>query len=153
MQKDYLYKVYKGDTYLGLLANVTSEFVFTQDVNSAGSKIAITVKIANDVAALPVGNLLAETGATLQDEASNLDLYEERIADSFGSNNQLAQLRNGNRIDVWEFSDYYVNGRCAFTGIINRLEGEFNGDQTEEVVTAAVHSRGFSLDDFILQDA
>ena len=116
-----------------------------------GSSIRITVGERVDTSGLAVEQLLDESGVPLQDESNN-DLTEEQRPDTFGPNNELAKLNNGNQIIVWEYSDYWPNGKVMFNGIIVKVEGVFKGDDTAENITATCYSFGLMLDDLILQD-
>lgn len=151
MVKSYIYKAYRNGVFMGVLQNVTSEFGIVQDINAGGSSIRITVGERVDTSGLAVEQLLDESGVPLQDESNN-DLTEEQRPDTFGPNNELAKLNNGNQIIVWEYSDYWPNGKVMFNGIIVKVEGVFKGDDTAENITATCYSFGLMLDDLILQD-
>lgn len=150
-EKTYVYKIFRNDVFLGVLPNVQSDFGFSQDINTAGSSMTIVVGIDIDVASEPVEAILDETGAEILDESDEA-ILEEKRPEVFGNSNDQILLRNGNLVEVWEYSSYYPNGKKMFNGLINKLEGTFGSENSEETVSALVYSRGSELDNFIIQD-
>ena len=43
MNKQYVYKYFENEEYIGTILNVTSEPEFTSEINSAGSELVIEV--------------------------------------------------------------------------------------------------------------
>lgn len=151
IQKEYIYKVYRDDTYLGVLQNVMSVFTFSQEINTVGAKLEVLVGLSFDVTGNQVEAILDETGDPILDEDGE-ELIEEKSEDVFGNASSRILLRNGNLVEVYEVSSYHPNGKKMFSGIINRLEGNFSGESLEESVKAVVHSRGAELDNYLIQD-
>lgn len=151
MNKKYLYRSYRDDVFLGVITNVVSEFSYSQDINSAGSVLNMKVALTIDNSGQANETIDDETGAIIQDEAGG-NLLSERALDVFGNSNEAIMLRNGNIVEVYEISSYYPSGKKMFSGIINRLEGNFSGDSFEEIITVLIYSRGSELDHYIVQD-
>jgi hypothetical protein len=149
--KSYIHKVYRAGTYLGVLQGVRSLFGFAHDINSAGSSITVDVALTFDTAPQTVGPILDETGDPILDENDD-PIYPERVADVIGNSSDSILLRNGNVVDIWEYSNYHPNGKKMFSGVINKIEGEFAGEEFDEVVTITLYSRGSELDNYLIQD-
>lgn len=124
--KTYLYKMYKGTTYLGVLQDVTSEFEYSQDINSAAVQLQVTVNASADVAGLDAEPLLDEDGNELKDENGET-LYEERRPDLVGSSNPRALIQENNNLKVYEISADDPNGVLVFDGWIESWEANFGG--------------------------
>lgn len=148
--KRYVYKVYKNDnTFLGNLANVKSEFGFSQDINSSGSQLTIECSTSPDTAALESDYLITEDGDRIITEDSEYLRTEGQPAViALGSNTtDNILMKNGNRIVVWEYSYYYPNGKAMFSGQINRIEAGFG--EASDTVKLQVFSDGQEFDNFI----
>jgi hypothetical protein len=145
--KRYSYKSYSGNTFLGLLPNVTSEFGFSQDINTAGAQITITVGVSADTSYLPSTNTIDdESGNTITDEASNSLLTEGGVSIvSIGTASQTL-IKNGNRIVVYEYSKYYPNGKIMFNGIIEKWNASFSGSGGSNDISILCYSIGQDMD-------
>lgn len=151
IQKSYIYEVYRNGTYLGNLPNVTSDFSYPQDINTAGSQLMITCGISADTSRLSNTILTAEDTTILTSE-SGLYLTTERYGDVVGNSADNILIRDGNRIIVYEYSSYHVNGQMVFQGEINSWEADF-GNTDEEEIQILVNSDGQELTNYLIQGA
>ena len=119
LEKTWIYKVYRNSVYLGILPYVISDFGYRQDINTAGAQLNIQLGAILDTAPLPVDPIETEDGNPLETEAGEI-IYIERQPDTIGNSVSTNLIRNGNKIDVYESSDYHPNGKKVFTGKINR---------------------------------
>jgi hypothetical protein len=150
--KYYLYKVYDSITgsYLGNLPNVITDFALSQDINSAGVQITVQCGISADTNALPADTLTDETPTTLIDESGNI-LTDEGTSPPTGIGTSGAIIRNGNRVRVYEYSYYYPNGTCLFSGIIERHEDNFGGDTGDNHVQLLIYSDSSDMDNHLVR--
>lgn len=147
IQKTYLYKMYKGTTYLGVLQNVVSEFEYSQDINSGGVQLQVTVNTSADVAGLDAEPLLDEDGNELKDE-NNETLYEERRPDVVGSSNPRALIQENNNLKVYEVSADDPNGVLVFDGWIESWEANF-GEGDDNISFLAI-SKAADLSEYVI---
>jgi hypothetical protein len=146
--KTYLYKVYDGAQYLGNLPNVTSEFGFVQDINTAGTHLNIDVGVSADTSNLSTQNITDESGNPLTDESGNFLVTEGTppIVD-VGLSADPPLIKNGNRVYVYEYSHYWPNGKCMFIGVMERWEASYGGE--DDGIRILVYSDGQDLDNYI----
>lgn len=151
--KRYLYKVFNDNNYLGNLPKVTSKFGFAHDINSAGSSINIECGVSADTSALPGSRLTTEAGEPITTEAGEY-IYTDGQPAIIGAGNSVDPyiIQNGNRIQVWEYSYYYPNGKLMFMGQVNRIEAGFGGG-ADNKIKLLVLSDGLDLDNFIARGA
>lgn len=142
----YKYEVYRQGTYLGILPKVTSEFNFSQDINSGGSQIVITTAQDVDTQQLSVSLLTDESGNQLTDESSN-NLTTSRASDIYGNNIFSSMIQDGNEIRVTEYTQWQPNGVIVFDGLIKRWNPHIGSGDS---VDLTVLSYGVELDNDIL---
>ncbi len=147
--KRYLYKTFNAGVYLGNLPKVTSVFGFPLDINSAGAAITVECGVSGDTASLPGDRLVTEAGDPITTEDGQY-IYTDGQAPLISAGNSIDPtiLQNGNRIEVWEYSYYYPNGKLMFKGQINRIEAGF-GSSAENKIKLLVISDGADLDNLI----
>jgi len=148
IQKSHIYKVSRHGVELGLLT-VENELTFSYGINSAGSQITLNVPLSADTSGLSNEVITDETGATITDE-NNDPLYTEGAPDVVGNQNDEIMIRNGNTVTVFEFSDYYPNGKQMFVGEINRWEASF-GEGSNGIIKVLVYSQSQDLDNYLIQ--
>ncbi len=120
------YKMYSNDKkFLGELPKVTSEFVFPQDINSAGSSIEITCGVRAD-------NLLTTDNLTTGDlnDITTGDLVPFTVTTGTtmlarGEDADRAIFKNGNRMQIWIYNYWYPNGKLMFSGQVNKVKPKF----------------------------
>lgn len=142
------YKVYtKDNQYIGTLPKVTSDFVFPQDIGSAGSSIEVTcgVKAYND---LTTSNLTTGDGIDITNGlGAPLTVTTGTTILARGEDDDLAVFKNGNRVKVWIYNYWYPNGKLMFSGQINKIKPKFAGGKSNTKVT--IYSDGLDLNNLV----
>lgn len=142
------YKVYNNEgQYLGLLPKVTSKFAFPQDINSAGSSIVVTCGqfVKNEVTVSP---LLTEAGEVITTENDLPILVAETellVAEGISPDNAI--FKNGNRVVIWLYNQYWPNGKPEFAGQINRVDFKYGGGDASAKLT--IYSDGLDMSNLI----
>jgi len=144
----FAYKVYSREgTYLGELPDVSTPFVFSQDINSAGSTLNITCGKFIDNATT-TDTLLTED---LEDILTEGDLPILATATSTlvakGASDEEAIYKNSNRVQVIMYNYWHPNGKLVFSGQINRVSFQYGTGN--ESVTLTVFSDGVDLVNYI----
>lgn len=150
VQKSYIYKIFNNGEYLGNLPNVISEYKHSQDINTAGSQITISCGVSADTSLLSVETLLSEDGTAITDE-SDVPLTTEGLIPIVtpGNSGINTLVKNGNRVEVWEYGYYHLNGQKMFSGPIERWEASFGDDANQIDITA--YSDGQDLDNYLIR--
>lgn len=150
-QKYYLYKVYDSVTgnYLGNLPAVSTDFAFSQDINTAAAQINVSCGISADTSAQPNDILTDESGNVLTDESSNT-LTDEGSFPYSGVGTSSALIRNGNEVKVWEYGHYYPNGKLLFSGVMERGTDNFGGDTGDDDIQLIIYSDGTDASDYMI---
>jgi len=144
--KTYEYRVYNNGTYLGLLPNVTSEFNYTQSINTTGSQLLIVVGDSADTASGSVDYITDESGNILTTEGGE-PLTTERPEDLVGDSTDVTLIRNNNTVKVYEMSDFHPNGVLVFSGFISKWRTLFGGSDNVQIT---VLSEGQDLNQWII---
>ena len=141
--KYYIYQVFDAVTgnYLGNLPNVSSDFAFSQDINTAGSQITVDCGISADTSSFSVDNLTDESGNSLTDERLN-QLTDEGQLPFTGIGGSNALIRNGNTVKIYEIGYYYPNGKLMFSGKIERHIENFGGDTGDTNTKILIYADG-----------
>lgn len=151
--KRYLYKVFNDGVYLGNLPSVTSKFGYSLDINSAGSSINIECGVSADTSSLQGNRLVTEAGEPITTELGEY-IYTDGQPPILSPGNSVdpTLIQNGNRIQVWEYSYYYPNGKLMFMGQVNRIEAGF-GSSADNKIKLQVLSDGLDLGNYIARGA
>lgn len=144
--KTYEYKIYRGTTYLGLLPYVTSEFSYSQSINSSGSQLNIIVGESPDTARYAVQALTDEGGNEITTEDGET-ITTEREDDLVGSGSDDALIQNDNLVKVYEVSENHPNGLLVFSGYISMWRALFGGADSVEIT---VLSDGQDLNQWVI---
>lgn len=144
IDKRYEYKVYDGSTYIGSLQNVTSEFSYTQSINTAGSQLIIDIGETADNINQSIQDIETEAGFDLETE-DNQPIQTERAEDVVGDNGKL--IKNNNGVIVYEYSEDHSNGKLVFSGFISRWKAIYGGDNSIQIT---VLSEGQDLNQWII---
>lgn len=143
LQKTYTYKVYSpSGAFLGVLANVVSEFSYTQNINTVGAQLQIVLQNSfDDVGA-------SQTSDYWLDQSSNKIIDEAGNRIVFDLNFTFANLpiAVGNHIKV--YSSYADNptGKQVFDGQISKWQLDYS----QQKITLTVLSWGFQLDNLLI---
>ena len=161
--KRYVYQSFSNSgQYLGNLPNVTSDFSYPLEINTAGSQITIECGVSADTAYLSVDNLTDEGGNLLTDESSDQLTDEGQMPIVAPGNSTLtALIKNGNKVKVYEYGYWNPNGKCVFLGQMQRWEASYGGgsrgsggsatsDTNADKVTILCYSDGQDLDNFLI---
>lgn len=149
--KYYVYKSFRNGDYIGNLPNVTSEFNVAQDIDTVGSQITVKVGVSADTSILPVDILLTETGEELLGEDDDPLTTEGQLPIvTPGSSGIDTLIKNGNRIEVWEYGYYHPNGLCVFKGSMDHWEASFGGDYGD-TISVICYSDGSDMDNYLVR--
>lgn len=172
-KKTFMWKVYDEDgTFLEVLDDVVDVPDFSEEINTVGSAMTITLARNSDSLMQATENLLDNTGATILDNNNFpiLTTVEGRNKVGPGSS-----INHNNRIDLYVFygetspildntgnpildSDGEAilgtvgapNGICRFSGFISEINVKYGDDENTEV---QLMSYGFDLDQYPVVDA
>lgn len=148
IQKHHIYKTYRAGRYLGDLPNVTSDFGFRQPINTAAVPLEIEIGLSADVSDQAPEAIETEDGEDIEAENGSI-ITMEAPTEVVGNSNEDILIRNGNAIKVWEYSDYYPNGRLAFSGKQERYTAKFGGTDTGVIKILAI-SDGQDLNNYLV---
>lgn len=142
MKTSYLYKWFSSSEYIGTLDNVISDFELYEEINSNGSQIEIELGISlqNADASFSYDYLVTEDGTFII-----TDLNENIIVDNAVEVAGFPSLND--KIEVWEYSDYYPNGVIKYTGLVSKWRSNYINNTTKITVI----SYGVQLDNYLVQ--
>lgn len=140
--KRYLYKVYKAGVFSGVLPDVVSDFSYSQDINTAGPQLTITLATTLTEAGA------TETIETVQDDSGSdvTDEFGQSIYSSLVYDFTNTPIDLGNRIVVYAYYDDAVNGIVVFDGLVSTWEV----DTVAGTITLTVLSYGVQLDNYLI---
>ena len=164
--KRYVYKVYSNSgQYLGNLPKVTTDFGYSLDINTAGTSITVTCAVSPDTSITTPPAYITESGAPYITESGAPYITENTApAVAIGTSTADVLIKNGNRVQVWEYGYYNPNGKCMFLGQIERWEASFGGqgggsggaatsNVGDDSITMLIYSDGQDLDNFMVRGA
>lgn len=143
------YKAYSRDgKYLGELPKPSSNFGFSQDINSAGSTIEITCGIKAENVTTVEEAILDNNGDPIQTE-SDLPILatSTEILVATGDSPDNAIFKNSNRIKVWVYNHWHPNGKLMFSGQVNKVSFQYGVGNS--AVKLFVVSDGVDLNNYI----
>lgn len=146
VDRKVVYKVFRDGMYIGMLPNVVSEFVYRQQLNSAGTELVIDVKQSLDTAAEAVESIQDELGNSITTETGEV-ITTERSVELLGSKDSGALVANNNDIEAWEISSDHPNGILVFSGYVSRWQSVVGED---DITNVHVISNGIDLDDYVI---
>lgn len=141
--KRYLYKVYRDGVPMGNLPTPDNDFAMSQEINTAGSQIQVTIPASfDDVgASLETANLTTELASDIvTPDGEHILLTKEYVFDTIA-------IDLANQIDVWLYYDGAPNGVRVFTGLISSYETDY----IENTITLTVLSYGVRLDQHLIE--
>jgi hypothetical protein len=148
LDKKYIYQIYRGSTYLGMLPNVISDFYYSQDINTPGTGLQIEVGDTADRSHNAVDSLTTEALDPITTESGEI-ITTERDPDIIGNSNSNILIRDNNDILVYEFSSNYPSGKLVFSGFISKYNATFGTDK--ETISITCLSNGQDLDHKIIK--
>ena len=150
----HVYKMFTNDgRYLGNLPKVTSKFALQEEANNIGCSINIDVAVFPDVSRQPTEPILTEAGDPILTE-DDLPLLTEGAVPVFLPGDQTDQdvlIRNGNRVQVYEYNYYYPNGKLMFSGQVNKLTARYGSNSSG--IQMLAYSDGLDLNSYIARGA
>jgi hypothetical protein len=149
IQKCYIYKVYHGGTYIGNLPYVLSDFQYQQDINTPGSSINIDVGLSPDTTGAALDFLQAQDSSIFTTEAGD-PFTIQRQPDIVGNDNDQIMIRSGNELKIWEYSDFWPNGKLMFSGAIERWTGAYGGNTGEDSLSIIAYPDSEDLGNYII---
>lgn len=144
IQRRHEYRISSDGVFIGLIPNVTNEFEYTQEINTAGTEITIEVGQTLDTASEAPEIITTEAGDPITTESGYM-LATERSNEIVGVAGSGAVIANNNDVEVYEISSDYPNGVLVFSGYISRWGASSRGDK----VLINCISYGKDLDDYI----
>lgn len=147
LAKSYIYKVFRGGDFIGVLQNVTSPFKYTLNINSAAAALEIAVGQDPYESQTSVDTIITESGDDIITESGDI-WATERTVPIFGNDSSLSLLRNGNTVQVFEVSANNPTGKKVFEGTMTRARANFGGSG---IMGCTVLSYGAELDNYIIQ--
>jgi hypothetical protein len=142
----YKYECFRQGVYLGILPKVTSQFTYTQDINTPGCQTVITVAQDIDTQQLATSSLTDESSNQLTDESGNA-LITDRAPDVYGDKIFSSMIQNGNEIRVWEYTQFQPNGVKVFDGFVQRWNPHIGNNDSVDIT---VNNYGVELNNNIL---
>lgn len=80
------------------------------------------------------------------------DFYEVGGMESEDEGAPDTLIKNGNLIEVWEYSFYHPNGKKMFGGQVNRVDAKF-APTGDNIISMSCHSDGRDMDNFVARGA
>lgn len=148
VESRHIYKVYRDNEYLGLLPYVISDFSYPQEINTLAAETIVQVLQPFDIAQEATEPILTEDGEPLLDEAGH-EITTEGQLPIVGDKDSGLLIANGNKIEIWEYSDYEVNGELVFTGYQTRLRGSLKSS----VLSLVLISEAVDTNNYIFANA
>lgn len=148
--KSYMYKIYDPDwNFLGVWNDVVSEFGYSQEINSAGSAIDVTLARNSDSASAVYDVLADDSGDPIITDDSNEIAAEVDTVAAIGAGTTVDLNLN---VRVYEFSSNTldVEGDLVFTGYISKYTSQYG---TTENTVVSIFSYGADLDNWVLEDS
>lgn len=146
-ERRYLYKIYdQDDNFLGIWTDVVSDFTYSQEINSAGSAITVTLARNSDSKA-PEYEILVDDSddPIVTDDTVELSMETETRAPIGASTTVDLNLN----VRIYEFTESAddVEGDLVFTGYISRFKSQYGLTENTEVT---IFSYGADLDNWLL---
>lgn len=171
-RKRYAYKVYdSANTFVGYWDDVVSDFQYSQQINTAGSTVQVTLGRTSETRVQSLDTRITEASDTRITEDGRTRVAAMSTSFSVGGSSDVALNNNievyvffgqlANRIteagdtritesgDIRIAEDGSPNGRLLFTGYISKFVSQF-GSQETTIVTLMSH--GAELDNYMLED-
>lgn len=148
--KTYEYKIYDPDTgaFLGRWDDVISDFSYSQEINSAGGAIDITLARNSDSVARGLETLADDSSDPIITDSSDEIIAETETSNTVGTGTNVA-LNLNVEVYVFKEDDADLTGTLIFTGYISKFVTQY-GQQEQTIVTLFPHSA--ELDNWVLEN-
>lgn len=149
-RKEFVYKIYDPITgdFLGRWDDVVSEFVYSQEINSAGSAIDVTLARNSDSVVRGFNQLVNDSGEDIVTDNEDQIAMEIATANSIGPGTNV-DLNLDVKVYVFPENANDIDGTLIFTGYISKYVSKY-GREENTVVT--LFSYGAELDNWVLED-
>lgn len=147
--KTYIYKIYdKNWNYLGIWDDVVSTFGYSQEINTAGSAINVTLARNSDSGSTTYDVIADDSGVAITGDDGTTIAAETETLSSIGPGTNVDLNLN---VKIYEFSsnNLSISGDLVFTGYISMYTSQYGS--TENTVVS-VFSYGADLDNYVLMD-
>jgi hypothetical protein len=172
-RKRYAYKIYdSSNTFIGYWDDVVSDFQYSQQLNTAGSAVDITLGRTSETLSQALDTRITEASDTRITEDGRTRVSATTSPFSVGGNSDVALNNNvvvyvffgqlADRITetgdtrITESGDTRIaedgspNGRILFTGYISKFVSHYG---SQETTTATIMSHGAELDNYMLESS
>lgn len=145
--KTYMYKIYdKNFSYLGVWNDVVSEFGYSQEINSAGSAITVTLARNSDSLTASYDSIADDSLAPITTDDGGEIAAEIFTLNAIGPGTTVDLNLN---VKVYEFSSISqdIAGDLVFTGYISKYVSQYG---SQEQTAVSIFSYGADLDNWVL---
>lgn len=153
-QKTYMWKVYDQEgNFLEVLNDVIGEPSFSQELNSIGSSMTVTLARNSDSIAQTLEPLLDSNNEQI------LDSNNQTISTTVQSRNKVgagSSITHNNRVDLYVFYGQTYpelvgapNGKRIFSGFISEINIKYGETENTEIL---LMSYGYDLDQYLVMD-
>lgn len=146
--KSYLYKIYDQDwNFLGVWNDIVSDFGYSQEINSAGSAIKVTLARNSDSLNASYDVLADDSSNPIITDDSSEIAAETTTINSIGPGTTVDLNLN---VKIYEFnsSEQDIEGELVFTGYISMYTSQYGSTENTEV---SIFSYGADLDNWVLE--
>ncbi len=147
--KTYLYKVYDNEwNFLGTWNDVVSEFGYSQEINSAGAAIDVTLARNSDSRSANYDSIANDSDVPIITDDNNEIAAEIATLAAIGPGTTVDLNLN---VKIFEFSasTTSIEGDIVFTGYISKYTSKYGSTETTQV---SLFSYGADLDNWLLTD-
>jgi len=147
-RKIYSYKIYNPDThaYLGEWTDVISELNISQEINSGGSAIEVTLARNSDSQFREFDVLADDTSDPFLTDSNNTILAETQTINAIGPGTNVDL--NLDVVITAYYDDAPLEGVVVFTGYISRYVTQYGRDENTKVT---LFSYGADMDNYVLE--
>ncbi len=147
--KTYQYKIYDTNwNFLGVWDDVVSNFGYSQEINTAGSAINVTLARNSDTGSTTYDVIANDAGDPLITDDGTTIAAETETLNAIGPGTNVDLNLN---VKIYEFSsnNLTISGDLVFTGYISMYTSQYGS--TENTVVS-IFSYGADLDNYLLMD-
>lgn len=147
--KTYQYKIYDENwNYLGVWDDVVSEFGYSQEINSGGSAISVTLARNSDSGTANYDVIADDNNTPIVTDDDNEIAAEIETLNTIGPGTTVDLNLN---VKIYEFSSNTTDiaGDLVFTGYISMYTSQYG---TTENTVVSIFSYGADLDNYVLTD-